>query len=123
MAIDHVTIKVKDLAAAKRFYAGALAPLGYAVLMEFEGFLGLGAGGKPDLWIARYETTAPPAHVAIAAGSKEKVDAFHAAALASGGKDNGAPGIRAEYHPGYYGAFALDPDGNNIEAVCHAPAA
>ena len=71
------------------------------------------------MWLARYEVTAPPAHVAIAAGSKEKVDAFHAAALASGGKDNGAPGPRAAYHPGYYGAFALDPEGNNLEAVIH----
>jgi catechol 2,3-dioxygenase-like lactoylglutathione lyase family enzyme len=120
MAIDHVTIKVKDLAKAKAFYAAALAPLGYTVLMEWEGkFLGLGVGGKPDLWLGKYEETAPPAHVAIHAGSKQNVDAFHVAALAAGGKDFGAPGIRAEYHPGYYGAFVLDPEGNNLEAVIH----
>jgi catechol 2,3-dioxygenase-like lactoylglutathione lyase family enzyme len=119
MAIDHVTIRVKDVAKAKAFYAAALAPVGYSVLMEFDGFCGLGAGGKPDLWLAKYEQTAPPAHVAIAGGSKSSVDAFHAAALKAGGKDHGAPGPRAEYHPGYYGAFVLDPEGNNLEVVIH----
>jgi catechol 2,3-dioxygenase-like lactoylglutathione lyase family enzyme len=120
MAIDHVTVKVKDLAKAKAFYSDALAPLGYTVIMEFgEAFVGLGAGGKPDLWLAKYEHTAPPAHVAIAAGSKDKVDAFFAAALAAGGKDNGKPGTRDQYHPNYYGAFVLDPEGNNLEAVIH----
>jgi catechol 2,3-dioxygenase-like lactoylglutathione lyase family enzyme len=119
MAIDHVTIKVKDLAKAKKFYAAALAPLGYTQLMDFEGkFVGFGAG-KPDLWIAHYDQTAPPAHVAIAAGTKAKVDAFHAAAIAAGGKDNGEPGLRSHYHPGYYGAFVLDPEGNNLEACIH----
>jgi catechol 2,3-dioxygenase-like lactoylglutathione lyase family enzyme len=120
MAIDHVTIKVKDLAKAKAFYAAALAPLGYEVLSEWEGkFVGLGVNKKPDLWLGVYEVTAPPAHVAIAAGTKAKVDEFHAAALAAGGKDHGQPGTRAEYHPGYYGAFVLDPEGNNLEAVIH----
>ncbi len=120
MAIDHVTIKVKDLAKAKAFYAAALAPLGYEVIMEWEGkFIGLGVGGKADLWLGVYDVTAPPAHVAFAAGSKEKVDAFHVAALGAGGKDNGQPGTRAEYHPGYYGAFVLDPDGHNVEVVNH----
>jgi catechol 2,3-dioxygenase-like lactoylglutathione lyase family enzyme len=119
MAIDHVTVKVKDLAAAKAFYASALAPLGYEVLMEMDNFVGLGAGGKPDLWLAKYAQTAPPAHVAIAGETKEKVDAFHAAALQAGGKDNGAPGKRPEYRPGYYGAFVHDPEGNNLEVVIH----
>ena len=120
MAIDHVTIKVKDLKKAQAFYSGALAPLGYAVVMEFEGkFVGLGVGGKPDLWLAEYADTSPPAHVAIAAGNQANVDAFHAAALAAGGTDHGAPGPRQEYHPGYYGAFVLDPEGNNLEAVIH----
>jgi catechol 2,3-dioxygenase-like lactoylglutathione lyase family enzyme len=120
MAIDHVTIKVKDLAKAKAFYEAALKPLDYAVVMDWEGkFVGLGVGGKPDLWLALYDVTAPPAHVAIVAGNKARVDAFHDAALKAGGKDNGAPGTRAEYHPGYYGAFILDPEGNNIEAVIH----
>jgi catechol 2,3-dioxygenase-like lactoylglutathione lyase family enzyme len=119
MAIDHVTIKVKDLAKAKAFYAAALAPLGYKVHMEWEGkFIGLGEH-RPDLWLALYDVTAPPAHVALAAGTKAKVDAFHDAALKAGGKDNGQPGTRAEYHPGYYGAFILDPEGNNLEAVIH----
>jgi catechol 2,3-dioxygenase-like lactoylglutathione lyase family enzyme len=117
--IDHVTIKVKDLARAKEFYAAALAPLGYKVHKEWEGmFIGLGVD-RPDLWLAKYDVTAPPAHVAIAAGTKANVDAFHDAALKAGGKDNGQPGTRAEYHPGYYGAFILDPEGNNLEAVIH----
>jgi catechol 2,3-dioxygenase-like lactoylglutathione lyase family enzyme len=120
MAIDHVTIKVKDLAKAKAFYLAALKPLGYEAVMEAEGkYCGLGVNKKPDLWLAAYEVTAPPAHVAVAAGSKALVDAFHTAALAAGGKDHGQPGTRAEYHPGYYGAFILDPEGNNIEAVIH----
>jgi catechol 2,3-dioxygenase-like lactoylglutathione lyase family enzyme len=119
MAIDHVTIKVKDLDKAKAFYAAALAPLGYKVMMEFEGrFIGLG-DGRPDLWLAKYEKTEPPAHVAIAAGTKDRVDAFFKAALAAGGKDNGGPGKREMYHPQYYGAFVLDPEGNNLEAVIH----
>jgi catechol 2,3-dioxygenase-like lactoylglutathione lyase family enzyme len=120
MAIDHVTIKVKDLPRAKAFYQAALKPLDYAVVMDLEGkFVGLGVGGKPDLWLIVYDVTAPPAHVAIAAGSKARVDAFHDAALQAGGKDNGTPGTRAEYHAGYYGAFVLDPEGNNLEAVIH----
>jgi catechol 2,3-dioxygenase-like lactoylglutathione lyase family enzyme len=120
MAIDHVTVKVKDLEKLKAFYAAALKPLGYAVIMEFEDrFVGLGVGGKPDLWLGKAPETSPPAHVAIAAGSKDEVDAFHAAALAAGGKDNGGPGKREQYHPRYYGAFVLDPEGNNLEAVIH----
>ena len=119
MAIDHVTIKVKDLAKAKAFYAAALAPLGYKVHMEWAGKFIVPGEHRPDLWLALYEVTAPPAHVAIAGGTKEKVDAFHDAALKAGGKDNGHPGTRAEYHAGYYGAFILDPEGNNLEAVIH----
>jgi catechol 2,3-dioxygenase-like lactoylglutathione lyase family enzyme len=119
MAIDHVTIKVKDLDAAKKFYAAALAPLGYSLIMEVEAFAGLGVGGKPDLWLAKYAETLPPAHVAIAGESKAKIDAFYDAALKAGGKDNGQPGTRAEYHPGYYCAFVYDPEGNNLEAVIH----
>ncbi len=119
MPIDHVTIKVKDLASAKRFYAAALQPLGYEVLMEVDGFVGLGVNQKPDLWLATYAVTAPPAHVAFVAKDEAQVDAVHAAALAAGGKDNGAPGPRPEYHPGFYGTFVLDPEGNNLEAVIH----
>jgi catechol 2,3-dioxygenase-like lactoylglutathione lyase family enzyme len=113
--IHHLTIRVKDLDRAKAFYAAALAPLGYKVLMEFPGFTGLGAHG-PDLWLAQYEQCTPM-HVAFASPSREIVHAFHAAALAAGGADNGAPGPRPDYGPEYYGAFVLDPEGNNIEAV------
>jgi catechol 2,3-dioxygenase-like lactoylglutathione lyase family enzyme len=116
--IDHVSLHVSDLERSKRFYATALAPLGYELVMEFPGVAGLGAGGKPDLWIAQGRAS-EPIHVAIASSDRATVERFHAAALAAGGRDNGAPGVRAEYHPTYYGAFVLDPDGNNLEAVCH----
>jgi catechol 2,3-dioxygenase-like lactoylglutathione lyase family enzyme len=118
--IDHIGLMVRDLEASKRFYQAALAPLGYSVLMEFPGAVGFGRDGKPDFWIGARE--APPSgavHVAFASPDRATVDAFHAAALAADGKDNGAPGLRAMYHPTYYGAFVLDPDGNNVEAVCH----
>lgn len=123
--IDHVGFRVKDLAKAKAFYRAALAPIGYEVVMELGPELGLGyvgvgfgAGGKPDFWIGLGEP-AGPLHVALHAGDRATVDAFHAAALAAGGRDNGAPGVRAHYHPNYYGAFIIDPDGNNLEVVCH----
>lgn len=119
--IDHVGLEVADLAASRAFYAAALAPLGYQLLMEFEGVCGFGKGGKPDLWIAA-GTPSPSLHVALRAEDRAQVDAFHAAALVAGGQDNGAPGLRPQYHEHYYGAFALDPDGHNIEAVCHDPA-
>jgi len=118
--IDHVTLKVSDLDRALPFYKAALAPLGYSVVMEFPGIVGMGAGGKPDLWIGQSSEKILPTHVAIAA-DRPAIDAFHAAGLAAGGGDNGAPGLRAHYHPNYYGAFLLDPDGNNVEAVSHAP--
>ncbi len=119
--IDHISLRVRDYPAALAFYKQALAPLGYQLLMEFPGVAGLGANGKADLWLTASEGTINPVHVAFATDRKT-VDAFHAAGLAAGGRDNGAPGPRAEYHPNYYGAFILDPEGNNIEAVCHAPA-
>jgi catechol 2,3-dioxygenase-like lactoylglutathione lyase family enzyme len=120
--LDHVGIEVTDLDASKAFYEGALEPLGIAPLMELEGAAGFGKqkDGKPFFWI--HERGRPPvvgAHVAFGVGSNEQVDAFHAAALAADGTDNGPPGPRPIYHAGYYGAFVLDPDGNNIEAVCH----
>ena len=118
--IDHVGVRVSDFAKSRAFYESALAPLGYKVLMEFPGAIGMGAAGFPDFWVGTDEPTTK-AHVAFR-GSREAVDAFHAAALASGGKDNGAPGPRPQYHENYYGAFVLDPDGNNIEAVCHEKA-
>ncbi len=119
MPIDHVTVKVKDLSRAKAFYVQALAPLGYAITMEWQNFIGFGVGGKADFWVAQYAETAPPAHVAFVAGGVKMVDAFHRAGVAAGGTDNGPPGKREHYHPGFYGAFVHDPEGNNIEAVIH----
>ena len=116
--IDHMSINVSDLAASKRFYAAALKPLGYSLMMEFgEQAAGLGEGGKPDFWLAPGEPK--PAHIAFRSPDRATVDAFYAAAIAAGARDNGAPGVRANYHPGYYGAFVLDPEGNNLEAVIH----
>ena len=117
---DHVALNVKDYAASRRFYEQALAPLGYGVVMEFEHAAAFGPEGKPQLWVVQREPFGTGTHVAFACDDRETVDAFHAAALAAGGRDNGAPGLREEYHPTYYGAFVLDPDGNNAEAVCHS---
>jgi catechol 2,3-dioxygenase-like lactoylglutathione lyase family enzyme len=116
--IDHISLRVRDFNKSKAFYAAALAPLGYTVIMEFPGVAGMGEGGKPDFWLGPGEA-GPSTHIAFAAASREVVDAFYKAAIEAGGKDNGAPGLRPMYHPSYYGAFVLDPDGNNIEAVCH----
>jgi catechol 2,3-dioxygenase-like lactoylglutathione lyase family enzyme len=126
--IDHVGFPVSDCARAKAFYEKALAPLGYGLIKEVRQHehdapaCGFGVDGKPDFWIGGEGKLERPIHIAIAAKDRASVDAFYKAALAAGGKDNGAPGIRAHYHPNYYGAFVLDPDGHNIEAVCHAPA-
>ncbi|MDT3685267.1 MAG: VOC family protein [Pseudorhodoplanes sp.] len=126
--IDHVGFPVSDYKRSKAFYEKALAPLGYTLIKEVQQDLndapaaGFGTGGKPDFWIGGEGGLDRPLHVAIAAKSRAAVDSFYAAALVAGGRDNGAPGIRAHYHPNYYGAFVLDPDGHNIEAVCHAPA-
>ena len=126
--IDHIGFSVSDYPRSKTFYAKALAPLGYALIMEVQQnendspAAGFGAGGKPDFWIGGEGGLNKRVHIAITAKDRMTVDAFYRAALAAGGTDNGAPGIRAHYHPNYYGAFVLDPDGHNIEAVCHAPA-
>jgi catechol 2,3-dioxygenase-like lactoylglutathione lyase family enzyme len=122
--IDHVGLNVSDLAAAKAFYAETLEPLGYRVWAEWEeesvGFAADENG--PDFWIYRRgEEPSAPTHVSFRARDRETVDAFHAAGLAAGGSDNGEPGVRPHYHEQYYGAFVLDHDGNNIEAVCHSP--
>jgi len=126
--IDHIGLSVSDFEAAKVFYTAALAPLRMSVVMEFgkdvtgdQPVAGLGADGKPCFWISGGGKTSPHTHVAIRAESRAQVDAFHAAAIAAGGTDNGPPGIRAMYHPDYYGAFVLDADGHNIEACCHHP--
>jgi len=118
--IDHLTLTVSDAQRSRSFYEKVLAPLGYSLLMSFEQYWGFGEGKKPTLWIKPGVAHAPM-HLAFAARSRAAVDAFYAAALRLGAKDNGAPGLRADYHPNYYGAFVFDPDGHPIEAVCHAP--
>jgi catechol 2,3-dioxygenase-like lactoylglutathione lyase family enzyme len=118
--IDHMVIRVSDLEQSQAFYEKALKPLGYEVLMSFPGVVGMGQAGKPDFWL-REGQPGDAAHVAFAT-DRPTVDAFHAAALEAGGADNGGPGVREIYHPHYYGAFVLDPDGHNIEAVSHRPA-
>jgi catechol 2,3-dioxygenase-like lactoylglutathione lyase family enzyme len=115
--IDHVSLRVQDLPRAVAFYRAALAPLGFDVLVEFPQAVGMGAG-KPLLWITLAPQPPSPAHLAFAS-ERARIDAFHAAALAAGGTDNGAPGVRADYHPNYYAAYIHDPEGNNIEVVCH----
>ena len=129
--IDHLGFSVPDLARANEFYLKALAPLSIVIVMEVsaeqtgEGAaMGFGYGGKPFFWIGEgfHAAGDQHIHVAFAVKSRAEVDAFYQAALAAGGKDNGAPGLRPHYHANYYGAFVLDPDGNNIEAVCHAAA-
>lgn len=119
--IDHVNVPVSDVERSKRFYREALSPLGYELLIEPVAYAsGFGHAGKPDFWIQQ-NTSSATIHVAFSSPDRATVDAFHAAALAAGGEDNGRPGLRPEYHPSYYGAFVLDPDGNNVEAVCHIP--
>jgi hypothetical protein len=110
---------VVDYDKALEFYKAALAPIGYSLIMEFPGFAGMGEKGKPDFWITKTDKQTLPTHVAFRADRK-LVDAFHAAAIAAGGKDDGAPGPR-DYHPNYYGGFVLDPEGNHIEVCCHEP--
>jgi catechol 2,3-dioxygenase-like lactoylglutathione lyase family enzyme len=124
--LDHVGFPVSDYARSKAFYEKALAPLGYSMIMEVAQTAndlpaaGFGANGKPDFWIGGEGGLNKPIHIAITAKDRATVDAFYRAAMAAGGKDNGPPGLRPHYHPNYYAAFVLDPDGHNIEAVCHA---
>jgi len=132
--LDHVNIRVADYDRSKQFYEAALAPLGYTLAMEADSGAGFRKGLIPSFWIKQGEPTSsaaqadptgragcggPSVHVAFSADDRRMVDAFYRAALAAGGRDNGAPGLRPGYHPNYYGAFVLDPDGYNIEAVCH----
>jgi catechol 2,3-dioxygenase-like lactoylglutathione lyase family enzyme len=125
--IDHIGFPVADYARSKAFYLKALAPLGYALVMEVQQdakdspAAGFGANGKPDFWIGAEGALNRSVHIAVVARDRPSVDAFYRAALAAGGEDNGAPGLRPRYHPNYYGAFVLDPDGHNVEAVCHTP--
>lgn len=118
---DHLGFGVTDYEASKAFYLRALAPLGVTIAMEGPYGVGLGQKGKPSLWL--HQTSEKPAHLhlAFAADSRQQVDEFYRAAMEAGGKDNGPPGLRPHYHPNYYGAFVIDPDGHNVEAVCHKP--
>jgi catechol 2,3-dioxygenase-like lactoylglutathione lyase family enzyme len=119
--LDHVGIRVSDFEQSKRFFAEALSPLGYELIMEPSvSAAGFGRRGKPDFWIGQGDP-GQPVHIAFAASDRASVDAFHEEALAAGGRNNGGPGLRPEYHQSYYAAFVFDPDGNNIEAVRHEP--
>jgi catechol 2,3-dioxygenase-like lactoylglutathione lyase family enzyme len=120
---DHLGIGVTKLAEGKAFFLEALRPLGVSVAMEGPYGVGMGQNGKPSLWLC--ETAERPArlHIAFAAVTRQQVDEFYRAAMAAGGKDNGAPGLRPQYHADYYGAFVIGPDGHNLEAVCHGPEA
>ena len=115
---DHIGLKVKHLEASKRFYQAVLAPLGYVADDSGTGF---GTPGEPALWLYAEKSAHPAGHFAFRAKDHKAVDHFYEAGLKAGGKDNGKPGLRADYHPTYYGAFVLDADGHNVEAVCHAP--
>ena len=124
---DHTGIAVSDLNKSKAFYVKALGPLSISLVMEVTAeqtgdgaHAGFGRDGKPFFWIGSGGRPSGPAHFAFTARSRDEVVAFHRAALAAGGRDNGPPGLRPHYHASYYGAFVLDPDGNNIEAVCHS---
>jgi len=123
--LDHVGVNVRSYQTSRAFFEAALAPLGYTVVMALDEFrtAGFGNTAKPVFWISERAPFTTGTHISFHAEDRATVDAFHAAALAAGGRDNGPPGLRAHYHPSYYGAFVLDPDGNNIEAVCHRPAA
>lgn len=130
--IDHMSIQVSDYDMSKRFYVRALGPLGYSVIMEITreqvpqlatpAVCGLGEQGKPDFWLSGTNEPTTPQHLAFRAESRAAVDAFYKEALAAGAKPNGEPGLRPHYHPNYYGAFVIDLNGHNLEAVCHTPA-
>ncbi len=115
---DHIGLKVKDLDASVRFYSAALGALGFELCSRDDSGAGFGPPGAPALWLYAVKKAAGGAHVAFRAPTRKAVDRFHAAGAGAGGRDNGAPGLRADYSPTYYAAFLVDPDGNNVEAVC-----
>jgi catechol 2,3-dioxygenase-like lactoylglutathione lyase family enzyme len=117
---DHIGFGVRDLSGTRAFYTAALAPLGMGVPWDkIPGVVAFGREGRPQLWFNEKQDGPTGVHIALTAETRAEVDAFHKAALAAGGKDNGPPGLRPQYHPNYYGAFVIDPDGHNLEAVCH----
>ena len=123
MVFDHIGFNVSNFAAAKEFLTKALAPLGIGITMEGEGWAMVGRKGEGQLWFGSFGPGPGSIHIAFAARNREEVRQFYAAAMAAGGKDNGPPGLREHYHPNYYGAFVIGPDGHNLEAVCHLPEA
>jgi catechol 2,3-dioxygenase-like lactoylglutathione lyase family enzyme len=127
--LDHIGLGVADISRAKSFYQAALKPLGLGIIMEVtaeetggDAHVGFGENSKAFFWLGTGAKPKGGTHIAFLAQTRAEVDAFYRAALAAGGRDNGAPGLRPHYHPNYYGAFVFDPDGNNVEAVCHRPA-
>ena len=127
LTIDHVTLSVEDLSRAKEFYSQALAPIGLGLVGEVTAdqsgsvaFVGFGFGRKGSFWIAQSGRQTPTTHICFRAPTRAAVRGFHVAALAAGARDHGGPGPRPEYHPDYYAAFVLSPEGHNIEAVCFA---
>ena len=120
MIIDHIGLAISDYAESKQFFTQALGPLGIVLVAEVQGWAGFGKDGKPEFWFGEGGETRAPMHIAFVAETRSLVDQFYAAAMAAGGTDNGAPGVREIYHPNYYGAFVLDSNGHNIEAVCHS---
>jgi len=121
MILDHIGVSVGDVARSKEFYANVLAPLGIELILEVHGWVGFGKKGKPEFWFGELQDAQLPMHIAFAANNREEVRQFYQAAIEAGGIDNGPPGLREIYHPNYYGAFVLDTDSHNIEAVSHAP--
>jgi catechol 2,3-dioxygenase-like lactoylglutathione lyase family enzyme len=119
MGFDHIGFCVRDFLVSRDFYIRALAPLDIPVLHERDDWVTFGSNGRPLLWIGAGPAPRAPLHIAFRARDRAAVNAFHAAGLAAGGRDNGAPGLRPQYHPGYYAAFVIDPDGHNVEAVVH----
>jgi catechol 2,3-dioxygenase-like lactoylglutathione lyase family enzyme len=120
--IDHIGLAVSDYERSRKFFTQALAPLGIHLVMEVEGWAGFGRAGKPEFWFGRHTEAQRPMHLAFVAENRAQVRGFYEAAIAAGAQDNGPPGIREIYHPNYYGAFVIGPDGHNVEAVCHLPA-
>lgn len=119
--LDHIGIHVHSYERSKEFYRLVLAPLGCELILEYGDWAGFGWADKPDFWIKGGKSTAPNLHIAFRAEERGIVRDFYRVALEAGGKDNGAPGVREQYHPDYYAAYVLDPDGHNVEVVCHIP--